>query len=312
MSRPAARARPGLRGLFHRLPGAGRVALGLPDPRQRGQASGQRLGEVHLAARPDSLADVPEGRVELVPLIGHLGQAHIRDARGGQGSPAGRCGVLERLPVGAGRGVQAALGPLDLAEVLVAPGSHGGLAGRPPLGDARRQRALGLCKLAAQPLGHAQVPVGVRCQHPLALADLGKGPAAEGDRAFGVAMEHGEEGAPERDRRRHVGQVARGPADRRLERLIGHARSACQRALGGIQRDLGRLHAVAEESQARLGQQQPRPRARSPAGSAASHRCRVAPSLRRRNASACRSTSRIDQAASPAARAWRTASSARP
>ncbi len=169
--------------------------------------------------------------------------------------------ILERLPVGVGRGIQAALGPLDLAEVLVAPGGHGGLAGRPPLGDARRQRALGLCKPAAQPLGHAQVPVGVGCQQPLALADLGQGPAAECDRAFGVAMEHGEEGAPERDRRGHVGQVARGPADRRLERLIGHARSACQRALGGIQRDLGRLHAVAEESQARLGQQQPRPRA---------------------------------------------------
>ncbi len=67
-------------------------------------------------------------------------------------------------------------------------------------------------------------------------------------------MEHGEEGVPERDRRGHVGQVARGPADRRLERLIGHARSACQRALGSIQRDLGRLHAVTEESQARLGQ----------------------------------------------------------
>ena len=135
-----------------------------------------------------------------------------------------------------------------------------GFAGRPPLGDARRQRTLGLCKLAAQPLGHAQIPVGVGCQQPLGLADLGKGPAAECDRAFGVAKEHGEEGAPERDRRGYVSQVARGPADRRLERLIGHARSACQRALGGIQRDLGRLHAVAEESQARLGQQQPRPR----------------------------------------------------
>ena len=209
---------------------------------------------------------MPEGRVELVPLVSHLGQAHVRDARGGQGSPAGRCGDLERLPVGAGRGVQAALGPPDLAEVLVAPGGHGGLAGRPPLSDARRQRALGLCELAAQPLGHAQVPVGVGCQQPLALADLSKGPAAECDRAFGVAMEHGEEGASERDRRGHVGQVARGPADRRLERLIGHARSACQRALGGIQRDFGRLHAVAEESQARLGQQQPRPGAGQPGG----------------------------------------------
>ena len=119
---------------------------------------------------------------------------------------------------------------------------------------------------AAQPLGHAQVPLGVRCQHPLALAEVRQGPAAEDNRAFGVAMEHGQQGAPERDRRGHVGQVARGPADRRLERLTGHARNASQRALGGIQRDPGRLHAVAEESQTRLGQQQPRPRACRPGG----------------------------------------------
>ena len=141
-----------------------------------------------------------------------------------------------------------------------------GCAGRPSLGDARRQCALGLCKLAAQPLGHAQVPVGVGCQQPLGLADLGKGPAAECDRAFGVATEQGQQGAPERDRCGHVGQVARRAADRRLERLIDHDRSACLRASGGIQRDLGRLHAMAEESQARLGQQQPRPRAGQPGG----------------------------------------------
>jgi hypothetical protein len=73
----------------------------------------------------------------------------------------------------------------------------------------------------------------VGCQQPFAVADLSKGPAAECDRAFGVAMEHGEECA-ERDRPGHVRQVARGPADGRLERLIRHTRSARQRALGGI------------------------------------------------------------------------------
>ena len=122
---------------------------------------------------------------------------------------------------------------------------------------------------ASRPRSHSatpRYPLAWDASIPLALADLGQGPAGEHDRVLGVAMEHGQEGALERDRRGHVREMARGPADRRLERLIGHARSACQRALGGIQRDLGRLHAVAEESQARLGQQQPRPRAGQPGG----------------------------------------------
>jgi len=63
-----------------------------------------------------------------------------------------------------------------------------------------------------QPLGQAQVPADVGCQHPLALADLGKGPAAECDRLLGVAMEHGQEGAFERDRRGDVSEQARGLA----------------------------------------------------------------------------------------------------
>ena len=122
---------------------------------------------------------------------------------------------------------------------------------------------------ASWPRSHSATP-----RYPLAWDVSSHSPSptsarvrrGERDRAFGVAVQHGEEGALESDRRGHVRQQARGPADRRLERLIGHARSACQRALGGIQRDLGRLHAVAEESQARLGQQQPRPRADQPGG----------------------------------------------
>jgi hypothetical protein len=42
-------------GLFHRLPGCRLVALGLPDPRQRGQAGGKRLGVDVLAAQRDAV-----------------------------------------------------------------------------------------------------------------------------------------------------------------------------------------------------------------------------------------------------------------
>ena len=53
------RARRGQPGLADRLEGAGRLAVGLPDPRQHRQASGQRRGEDELAAQRDALGDVP-------------------------------------------------------------------------------------------------------------------------------------------------------------------------------------------------------------------------------------------------------------
>ena len=206
------RARRGPPGLFHRLPGPARVTAGLPDPRQRGQAGGQRLGEVELPAQREAPGEMPEGRVEFVPLVGHLGQAHVPDARGGQGRPSGRRGDLERLLVGAGRGVQAAPGPLDLAEVVVGPGGDDELARRPPLGDARRQQALGLREPAARPLGSGQLPPSRGVEHRFALAELGQGPRRERGRRLGVAAEHGEVGTPERDRRGDVRQQAGGLA----------------------------------------------------------------------------------------------------
>ena len=66
-----------------------------------------------------------------------------------------------------------------------------------------------------------------------------------------------------------AGTLARWLAGRPTEGSNGSsatARSAGERALGGVQRCPGRIHAVAEESQARLGQQQPRPRAGQPGG----------------------------------------------
>ena len=138
----AGRARRDQPGLAHRRQGPGRITVGLPDPRQGSQASGQRLGVGEPPAQRDSLSDMLERGVELVPLVGHLAQAHLRNTGGGQGRPARWCGDLKGLLVGAERRVQPTPGTLDLAEVMAAPGGQGELAGLPPLGDARREGAL--------------------------------------------------------------------------------------------------------------------------------------------------------------------------
>ena len=58
------------------------------------------------------------------------------------------------------RGVQAALGALDLAEEIGAAADQGELAARLPPGDAGRKRALGVFEPAAKPLGHRQMQPG--------------------------------------------------------------------------------------------------------------------------------------------------------
>ena len=62
-----------------------------------------------------------ERLVELVPLVGHLGQAHVRGAGGGPRAAAAAARRLQRLPAGPDRGVQPALGALDLAEADGSP-----------------------------------------------------------------------------------------------------------------------------------------------------------------------------------------------
>ena len=154
------------------------------------------------------------------------------------------------------RRVQAALGALNLAEVIAHHRGQAALADRPPLGDSRRERTLGLGQPAAQPLGQGQIPAGYGRHHPLVFPYLGQGPRRERGRALGVAAERGEVSTLGGDRRGHVQQPASGPTVR-FEGLIGRTR---ERALGGIQRRPGRLHAAAGEDQERLGQQQPWPR----------------------------------------------------
>jgi hypothetical protein len=95
--------------------------LGLPDPRQRGQAGGQRQGIDELAAQREAIGDLAQRGVEHAPLIGHLGHPHVRDAHGGSDRPAGRRVDLQHLPVGAERRVEPTLGTLDLAKVVATP-----------------------------------------------------------------------------------------------------------------------------------------------------------------------------------------------
>ena len=73
-------------GLAHRFPCSRRIALGLPDPRQRGHASGHRLGVVDRPEPRDPLGDVLKA-AELTPLVFHLGHAYERDARGRRLAP---------------------------------------------------------------------------------------------------------------------------------------------------------------------------------------------------------------------------------
>ncbi len=108
--------------------------------------------------------------VELIALVGHLGQAHIRRASGQQRQPTGRRGDLQCLLAGPDSRVQAALRALDLGEFVAAPCGdtgrrlHGegysGLRGRLPPCDTGSEGTLGLGKPTVQPLGDAQMNPG--------------------------------------------------------------------------------------------------------------------------------------------------------
>ena len=150
--------------------------------------------------------------------------------------------------------LQAAQATLNLAEFIAAPCGHCEQACRPPAGDAGHEGTLGLRELAAEPLGHAQVPPGEGLQQPLAFAELGQGPLGERGRALGVTTELGEGSTMERDQRGDVHQHAVGPADSRLERLLARA---CGRALRRVEQRLHRLWAAAPGCQKPLRQQQP-------------------------------------------------------
>ena len=95
------------------LQGAGRIPLGLPDPRQGGQARGQRLGVAEPPAPRDALGDAVQGRYR-ARLAGRPPPPCPRTrCQCAQGRLARRRGDLECLPVGGERRLQPALGALD-------------------------------------------------------------------------------------------------------------------------------------------------------------------------------------------------------
>jgi len=248
------RARRGPLGLADRFQGSGRIAFGVPDPGQRCQAGGQRLGPVHLPTACDALGHVAEGSIKLTPLVGHLGHAHISDAGCGQRCLARRRGDLQRLLISGERRVQPALGALDLTKEMAGRRGQGTLTGRVPSGDDCGEAALGVCEPAAQPLGQGPHRPNPQVQHPVALAKFGQRLRREPGRTLGVATQVSEEGVIERDRRRDVCQHAGRPAGRRLERLVGRVRG---RAPGGMVRRPGRVHVAAHQGNPRLRQAQP-------------------------------------------------------
>ena len=89
-----------------------------------------------------------KGGGQLVPLVEHLGQSHVRHPQMGR-LAADLTGAVQRLPVGRERRIQVALGALHLAQVMADPRGEVALASRPPLGECLGQSALSLPELAA-------------------------------------------------------------------------------------------------------------------------------------------------------------------
>jgi hypothetical protein len=123
---------------------------------------------------------VVQRTVELVPLVGQLGQAHIRRARGRRRRLAGPGGGFQRLLAG----------PDDLVEPAV------------------------------EPSGYGQLHLRDGPQYPFVVPALGHGLRTELSRTPGVTAELGEVTTHERDRRGDVHQQAAGRADRGLEWLV--------------------------------------------------------------------------------------------
>ena len=127
---------------------------------------------------------------KVVPLVCHLGQAHVGRSCGRR-VPVGRRQALQGLLAGQGRRVEAALGALDLGELIAAPCGRGELPGLAPAGDAGRESVLCLGQAAAEPLGYGQESLSDGVQQPLSFAALGQGPRGQRSRLLSVTAELG-------------------------------------------------------------------------------------------------------------------------
>ena len=196
---------------------------------------------------------MPQGEVELVPLVGDLGQAHVARASGWRRPAGGDQGVQSLLAGQDGR-VQTALGALEQGQRVVSPRRQRELAGLAPPGDAGREGAFGLGEPATQPFGHGQESVHSGAQYPFFWFALGQGLRGERGRGLGVAAELGEIAAMQRGQGRDIDQEAGRHTGGRLEWLIGPVGG---RALDRVQERFHDLEVAAGGGHVRLRQQQP-------------------------------------------------------
>ena len=164
-------------GLPDRVERPGGITGGLPDPRQGRQPSGERRGVVDRPEPRDPLGHMPQGGLELAPLVFHLRHACVRDARSRQGPLAGRRGDLQRQLVGSEDCVEAALRELDVAEKIADRCGNAALTGHPPARDARREAALSIIQSAAEPIGQSQFQLAERRSAAFRRRLAGCGPA---------------------------------------------------------------------------------------------------------------------------------------
>jgi len=142
----------------HRGQGGVRRSHRLADPAERAQPAIPLPQHQYLPAQLDASDHVLEGEVQLVALVQHLGDPHVRLAGVVGGVAAALDGEAEAVLVGAEGRAQPAAGPLHLAEGEAGRHDRLQLRCRPPLDDQRGQGALGVLHPSAQPVGIGQQP----------------------------------------------------------------------------------------------------------------------------------------------------------
>jgi hypothetical protein len=155
---------------------------------------------------------------QIVSLVEHL--CHAQEGHARRWQPAADPGAdLQPLLVGVQCRIQAALGLSHQAEV--AGRSHGqvALTCRPLLGDDSDQAVLGLRQPTAHPVSYGKIPVDNQAQRAVILGQVGAGLPRERVHPCRFRPPPRQISAHERDRGGDVCEQARGPANRRLERV---------------------------------------------------------------------------------------------
>ena len=200
---------------------------------------------------------------------------------------------------------------LDLTKITGSANGQVALTGRPSFGDHAHQGLLGLRQPPTLTVGNGQIPVDQQAHRPVVLGEVTQRLLAVRSDPVGIALPPRDRRANQRNRRGLVGDRACQPGQRTARMastgsspLAARARSAAASSdsAASTRPSIIATTVCASNSRGR--------EPTSSAGSAATHRSRVPRSLRNSSASTSRSISRAAQPASPAARAWRIASSA--